>query len=75
MIKEGHKSFPSGHSWRLHLVCAVLINSNILTVNYSVKQNQFTKLTSEPRASDPEESTEVFGLEDGTVALLYQIID
>ena len=70
MIKEGHKSFPSGHTSRLHLICAELVNSNILTVNYSVKQNQFTKLTSEPRASDPEESNEVFGLEDGTVVLL-----
>ena len=38
----------------------VLVNSNTLIVNYSVKQSQFTKLTSEPCASDPEESNKVF---------------
>ena len=37
-----------------------LVNSVTLTVNYGVKQSQFTKPTSEPRASDPEESNEVF---------------
>ena len=42
------------------LDCAVLVNSDILTANYGVKQNQFTKPTSEPRASDPEESNEAF---------------
>ena len=42
------------------LVCSVLVNSNILTVNYDVKQSQFTKPISEPRASDPEESNETF---------------
>jgi len=31
-----------------------------LTTNYSVKQSQFTKTTSKPRASDPEESNKVF---------------
>ena len=31
-----------------------------LTINYSVKQSQFTKPISEPRASDPEESNEAF---------------
>ena len=31
-----------------------------LSTNYGVKQSQFTKLTSEPRVSDPEESNEVF---------------
>ena len=36
------------------------MNSDILTDNYGVKQNQFTKSTSEPRASDPEESNEIF---------------
>ena len=36
------------------------MNSDILTANYDVKQRQFTKLTPEPRASDPEESNEVF---------------
>jgi len=38
----------------------VLMNSDILTANNCVKQSQFTKPTSEPRASDPEESNEVF---------------
>ena len=42
------------------LVCAVLVNIDILTANYSVKQSQFTKSTSEPRASDSEESNEAF---------------
>ena len=42
------------------LVYVVLVNSNILTANYGVKQRQFTKLTSEPHVSDPEESNEVF---------------
>ena len=46
---------------RLRLVCAMLVNNDILTVNYGVKQSQFTKPTSEPRASDPEESNETFG--------------
>ena len=38
-----------------------------LTANYGVKQNQFTKPTPEPRASDPEESNKAFDarLEDG----------
>ena len=31
-----------------------------LTTNYGVKQNQFTKLISELRASDPEEFNESF---------------
>ena len=42
------------------LVCAVLVNSDILIANYGVKQNQFTKPSSEPRTSDPEESNEAF---------------
>ena len=42
------------------LVCAVQVNSDILTTNYGVKQSQFTKPTSEPRASDPEEFNETF---------------
>ena len=45
---------------RARLVCSVLVNSDILTANYGVKQSQFTKPTSEPRASDPGESNEVF---------------
>ena len=50
----------------------MLVNSDILTANYGVKQSQFTKSTSDPRASDPEESNEVFDvrLEDGIVASL-----
>jgi len=44
----------------LCLVCSVLVNSDILTANYSVKQSQFTKLTSELRASALEESNEPF---------------
>ena len=37
------------HTWclRPRLVCSVLVNSDTLTVNYGVKQNQFTKPTSE----------------------------
>ena len=31
-----------------------------LTANYGVKQNQFTKPTSEPRVRNPEDSNEVF---------------
>ena len=42
------------------LVCVVLVNSDTLTANYSVKQSQFTKLTSEPRARNSEESNEAF---------------
>ena len=42
------------------LVCSVLVNSDTLTTNYGVKQSQFTKSTSESRASDPEESNEAF---------------
>jgi len=42
------------------LVCAVLVNSDTLTANYSVKQNQLTKLTSESRVRNPEESNEAF---------------
>ena len=38
----------------------MLVNSFILIVNYGVKQSQFTKSTSELRASDPEESNEAF---------------
>ena len=51
-----HKA--SGH--RPCLVCDVLVNSDILTADYGVKQSQFTKPTSEPRASDPEEYNEAF---------------
>ena len=43
-----------------NLVCAVLINSNTLIINYGVKQRQFIKSTSEPRVSDPEESNKPF---------------
>ena len=40
--------------------CSMLVNSDILTTNYDIKQSQFTKSTSEPYASDPEESNEAF---------------
>ena len=36
------------------------MNNDTLTVYYDVKQNQFTKPTPEPRASDPEKSNEAF---------------
>ena len=49
----------SGEEWA-RLVCAVLVNSDTLIANYSVKQNQLTKLTSEPRARNPKESNEAF---------------
>ena len=39
---------------------SVLINSDILTANYSVKQSQFIKPIPEPRASDTEESNKTF---------------
>ena len=48
------------------LVCSVLVNSDSLTANYGIKQSQFTKPISEPRASDPEESNKVF---DRAIAL------
>ena len=38
----------------------MLINSDILTANYGIKQNQFTKPTPEPRANDAEESNKAF---------------
>ena len=40
--------------------CSVLVNSDILTAYYGVKQSQFAKPTSDPRVSDPEESNEAF---------------
>ena len=56
-----HLTKESGASiYGLCLVCSVLVNSDSLTVNYGIKQIQFTKITSEPCASDPEESNEVF---------------
>jgi len=42
------------------LVRFALVNSDTLIVNYSVKQSQFTKLTSDPHARNPEESNEIF---------------
>ena len=47
---------------RLRLVCTVLVNNEILTVNYGVKQSQFTKPTSEPRTSGSKESKELSSL-------------
>jgi len=43
-----------------YLVYRMLGNSNTLTVNYSVKQSQFIKPISEPRARNPEDSNETF---------------
>ena len=40
--------------------CSVLGIVTTLTTNYGVRQSQFTKPTSEPRASDLEESNKVF---------------
>ena len=40
--------------------CNALGIVTTLTTNYSVKQSQFTKPISEPRASDSEESNEAF---------------
>ena len=42
------------------LVYAVLMNSATLTANYSIKQSQLTKLTSETRAMNPKEFNEAF---------------
>ena len=53
-IAETLASFGSRYDF------SVLINSNILTVNYDVKQKQFTKPTPEPRASDLKESNKIF---------------
>ena len=36
------------------------MNSDILTINYDIKQKQFTKSTPEPRASELEESNKTF---------------
>ena len=47
-----------GRTYWPRLVCSVLVNSDSLTANYDVKQSQFIKPTSEPRASDPKESNE-----------------
>ena len=40
--------------------CSALVNNNTLTVNYVVKQNQFTKPIPEPHANDPEEFNVAF---------------
>ena len=42
------------------LVYRMLENSNILTINYGVKQSQFIKPISEPHARNPEDSNETF---------------
>ena len=42
------------------LICVVLVKNDTLIANYNVKQRQFTKLTSEPHARNPEESNETF---------------
>ena len=40
--------------------CSVLVIVTTLTTNYGVKQSQFTKPTSEPRARNHEKSNEAF---------------
>ena len=52
-------SMAGAKHW-LCLVCCVLVNSDILIANYSIKQRQFTKPTSELCASGHEESNEAF---------------
>ena len=49
-------------TWSLggRLFFTATVNSDTLTDYYDVKQSQFTKPTPEPRASDSEESNEVF---------------
>ena len=59
MFSQKRRRAARQYQWP-RLVCAVLVNSDTLTANYSVKQSQFIKLTSEPRARNPEESNEVF---------------
>ena len=51
--RQNEETLPCACLHALHeqwsrLVCSVLVNSNSLTANYGAKQNQFTKLTSEP---------------------------
>jgi len=55
---QGSRSRNSRNTPRL--VCSVLVNSDSLTANYGIKQSQFIKSTSKPRASDPEKSNEAF---------------
>ena len=59
MFSQKRRRAAHQYQWP-HLVCAVLVNSDTLIVNYIVKQNQFIKLTSEPRARNPEKSNETF---------------
>ena len=53
-------SDPRGFGFQSPFGLCYTVNSDILTANYDVKQSQFTKPTSEPHASDPEESNEAF---------------
>jgi hypothetical protein len=62
-LSEGSVRYCSAASTsypKLPLVCDVLVNIDILTVNYNIKQNKFIKPTSEPRTNDPKKSNEVF---------------
>ena len=47
-IKHSGQECAVSFGVRCRLVCSVLVNSDSLTVNYGVKQNQFTKPISEP---------------------------
>ena len=58
---EGYEVFYSCNYRLLPVIAIMHFSCNyILTVNYGIKLSQFTKLISEPRASDPEESNEHF---------------
>ena len=57
MFSQKRRRAAHQYQWP-RLVYAVLVNSDTLSVNYSVKQSQLTKLTSELRARNPEESNE-----------------
>ena len=63
MFSQKRRRAARQYQWP-RLVWVVLVKSDTLTANYSVKQSQFTKLTSEPRARNPGESNEAF---DGAI--------
>ena len=60
IIDEAMRIQTAIEETKVRLICSVLVNSDSLITNYDVKQNQFTKPTSESRASDPEKSNESF---------------
>ena len=55
MFSQKRRRAARQYQWP-RLVWVVLVKSDTLTANYSVKQSQLTKLTSEPRARNSEES-------------------